>query len=722
MAMFYLNVPFAEKDQAKALGAKWDWDEKRWYYMNADDEKKFTRWLPIEKKVAKLPELSDEQKKLIELVGEGKNVLVDACIGSGKTTTIQVMCTKFSQKSILYLTYNTLLKIDAQDKINCKNVFVQNYHGYARACLQKAGFKNLSVPELIQNFNKEKPALVRPVDLLVIDEYQDIEEEISLMLQHIKDSNPNMQIVAVGDMAQKIYDKTTLDVATFIDGFLGEYTPLKFTKCFRLSRELASHLGDLWDKEINGVNPDCKISEMDVNDVVAYLAKKKPSDILCLGARLGDMAFVLNSLETEYPDKFNKKTVYASISDEDKGAVRPDSSTAIFTTYDGSKGLERPVCVVFDYTLAYWTSRTGKAMTKNDIVRNIFCVAASRGKREIIFARGKGEKLDDKTIKESVKSSYVSKIFDTFNMSDMFSFKYKEEVEKCFSLIDTTPLYNGRKDIININTTDELIDLSPCVGVYQEAMYFKNYDIDKTISVQQALDRGASRIRLGTDATIEEKILALTASTTKQVRYEAQVKPPFVTEEQTDLLTKRLSKVFKRNERVQVGCMIDFKQKLYTDPETHKDVNRECTISGICDVLKDGTVYELKFSDELKHENFLQLACYMIGLGVENGILWNTRNNDMYKVEIPDRKKFLDAVINCITKGEVSSYVPYSEDITKLRAYDIKEVTAEEVVKKAYKTAKKNRKSKTDKPEKAEKEKSSTKKKSSKKKGENSVA
>ena len=32
-----------------------------------------------------------------------------------------------------------------------------------------------------------------------------------------------MQIIAVGDMQQKIYDKTTLDVPSFINNFLEEY-------------------------------------------------------------------------------------------------------------------------------------------------------------------------------------------------------------------------------------------------------------------------------------------------------------------------------------------------------------------------------------------------------------------------------------------------------------------------------------------------------------------
>ena len=54
--------------------------------------------------------LSDEQIKFIEVAKQGKNILVDACIGSGKTTTIQHLCEELPLNSkILYLTYNKLL-------------------------------------------------------------------------------------------------------------------------------------------------------------------------------------------------------------------------------------------------------------------------------------------------------------------------------------------------------------------------------------------------------------------------------------------------------------------------------------------------------------------------------------------------------------------------------------------------------------------------------------
>ncbi len=40
----YLNVPFAEKDAAKALGARWDADNKKWYVPSNKDVTLFAQW------------------------------------------------------------------------------------------------------------------------------------------------------------------------------------------------------------------------------------------------------------------------------------------------------------------------------------------------------------------------------------------------------------------------------------------------------------------------------------------------------------------------------------------------------------------------------------------------------------------------------------------------------------------------------------------------------
>ena len=94
-------------------------------------------------------QLSEEQQLFIERALQGKNILVDACIGSGKTTAIQSLCNELPDKrKVLYLTYNRLLKLDAKSKIRKKNVTVTNYHGFAYTFLKRNGV-SVGVSDLI---------------------------------------------------------------------------------------------------------------------------------------------------------------------------------------------------------------------------------------------------------------------------------------------------------------------------------------------------------------------------------------------------------------------------------------------------------------------------------------------------------------------------------------------------------------------------------------------
>ena len=120
-------------------------------------------------------QLSEEQQNFVNMALEGHNILVNACIGSGKTTAIQLLCNQLPKKKrILYLTYNKLLKLDAKSKIRNTNVKVQNYDGIASTYLYRMGIKT-GYGDQIPRFNEVKPVIDR-YDILIIDEYQDIEQ------------------------------------------------------------------------------------------------------------------------------------------------------------------------------------------------------------------------------------------------------------------------------------------------------------------------------------------------------------------------------------------------------------------------------------------------------------------------------------------------------------------------------------------------------------------
>lgn len=604
--------------------------------------------------------LSDEQELFIETVFQGYNVLVNACIGSGKTTTIQELCRRYVEipenkgKRILYLTYNKLLKTDARVKIKHPHVQVTNYHGFAYLGLKKIGV-NSGVHELIQMYNKCKPETDK-YSLLIIDEYQDIEEEFATMLEHIKACNEGIQIAVVGDMCQKIYDKTRLNVEKFIFEFIGQdCSRIEFTKCFRINSMWAEALGNIWGKKIVGVNQDCQVKWCSYNDyrLKELLLNTAPKDMLCLGQNNGQRSAMLNYLETTKPEVFNKYTVWSNTSDNDAGSTQPSPDCAIFTTYDGCKGMERPLCVVFDWSEAYWAARTQKPDVKYEIIRNIFCVAASRGKHKIIFV---STTKDERLKNASINGSFVANPnYEDQQISKMFDFKYIEDVEDAYKCLDTK-MIQPQDSVIDIQTSDGLIDLSSCIGIYQEAAYFNEYNISKDIQQFFNINCGKEYLKVEgyEDWAVDDQILYLVSLETNQDRYMKQVKTPFVTEDEWKLVEQRLATHFTRDEYVQKECQLEFCD------ENGKPM---FDATGFCDVVKErmdgkpgNAVYELKFVEELSHIHFLQCACYMVSLNYSVGYLWNVKDNQMYEITIPDRQGFLNKVVKAVTKGHVQEF------------------------------------------------------------------
>ena len=577
--------------------------------------------------------LTDEQISVFQACQSGKNVLVDACIGSGKTTLLQYIY-KNTKKNILYLTYNTNLKMEAQAKLPKRpGSWVQNYHGFVYPYIMNLKPSiNQGLEIFVKAYQSGKIKLDR-WDLLLIDEYQDITEEIAQVLECIKKSNPHIQIIAVGDMAQKIYNSTRLDVYGWILGFLSEFDSVSLTNCFRLSENYANFLGRVWRKKINGVNHKCKIETVSFHEALKIAASLEPNKIICLGPRdAGLRPIFQNELEKFFPEKFNKSTLFSDIKDDERGISKKTdiSRAAIFSTFDSSKGMERDVCFVFGFTKLYWQARADKRDSVYEILRNIFCVGISRGKYAIYFVADENEPLNEKILSTAFKKH---KDFDVYNISELFDFRHKELVNDCYNLLSIRKIKTEDKSEINIIANDQLIDLSPCVGIYQEMTYFENYDF---ITDWENLTRNAIKtkyenmvIRNARRLSNIQKNLLLTAVSTQQERYYKQTQIEFITEEMSEKLHNRLSELLPKDADVQVPCSFVFDG---------------FAASGRADVLFKDVVFELKFVSELSKEHFLQCATYLLALKKRVGVLWNTRNNECYEIQIPDRAKLKKAI------------------------------------------------------------------------------
>ena len=75
--MIFLNCPFNEKDECKALGGKWDAERKKWYVPDGIDASSFQKWMESDKK----KEISSHNKikKVIELSPSSLDFQINKC-------------------------------------------------------------------------------------------------------------------------------------------------------------------------------------------------------------------------------------------------------------------------------------------------------------------------------------------------------------------------------------------------------------------------------------------------------------------------------------------------------------------------------------------------------------------------------------------------------------------------------------------------------------------
>ena len=180
----------------------------------------------------------------------------------------------------------------------------------------------------------------------------------------------------------------------------------------------------------------------------------------------------------------------------------------------------------------------------------------------------------------------------------MFNFKFVEEIAKTQELINVVKM-DSNESLIEINERDALIDLSPCIQAYQKTVFFSNYDIDAQLTF--AFQQNEKTVPDLSKYTAEQKLLMLVSQQTHQNRYYNQVKLPLVNPVQHNKLMDRLSERLDRDENVQGQMTMNLNSILFKRP-----------------------------------------YC----------VLWNTRNNELFKVSVEESKvdAFLAQVYRVITK------------------------------------------------------------------------
>jgi len=154
-------------------------------------------------------ETSEEQQNIINKIKESKNVIVDACAGSGKSTTILSTAMQIPEKQILQLTYNATLRCEIKEKIKdlkLDNIIVHTFHSLAVRFYLPNAHNDSALRRIIHN-NLPPKEKIPKFDIIVIDETQDMTFlYYQFVIKFTKDMGSRFQLLVLGDYMQGLYE------------------------------------------------------------------------------------------------------------------------------------------------------------------------------------------------------------------------------------------------------------------------------------------------------------------------------------------------------------------------------------------------------------------------------------------------------------------------------------------------------------------------------------
>jgi hypothetical protein len=345
--------------------------------------------------------LSPEQQTILNHIQQGKNVMVDAVAGTGKTTLILAVAKALPHQTILQMTYNSSLRLEVKTKVleeELSNIRVHTFHSLAKRYYHTADFTtDTELRTLITNRCLPKESI--PLfDILVLDECQDMSFlYFQFMVKFILDTGSSIQLLVLGDYMQGLYDFKGADIRflTLADT-LWENFPLlrtrKFEKTtmkmsFRITTPICSFVNDvmLGETRMDACRDGQSViyirNNMDnLHRVVSAEIQKlfdqgvQPCDIFILGSSVKGANSKIRKLENRLVER--NIPCHVPMLDHEKIDDRVIGGKVVFSTFHCVKGRQRKYVFVVGFDHSY--HRFYARQKPVDVCPNTLYVAATR--------------------------------------------------------------------------------------------------------------------------------------------------------------------------------------------------------------------------------------------------------------------------------------------------------------------------------------------------------
>jgi hypothetical protein len=329
-------------------------------------------------KKTELNEMSIEQYSIYEHIKSGKNVTVDACAGSGKSTTILSIAEKMPNHKFLQTTYNSMLRKEIKIKINelsIENLEVQTFHSLCVKYYSLSAHSDSGIRYVLYH-NLPPQHKIPQIDILVIDEAQDMTFlYFQFMTKFIRDSEiKQIQLLILGDYMQGLYefkgaDTRFLTRADEIWSILPNLKTPFFEKCtlkmsYRVTQPMADFVNEIMLGETRLLacregepvyyirNSRKNIEKIVIIEIMKIIDQGgKPSDIFVLGASVRGLNSNIRKMENILVE--NNIPCHVPMLENENINEKVIDGKVVFSTFHAVKGRQRKYVFVTNFDQSY---------------------------------------------------------------------------------------------------------------------------------------------------------------------------------------------------------------------------------------------------------------------------------------------------------------------------------------------------------------------------------
>ena len=329
-------------------------------------------------------EMSKEQRAVFDYIRAGYNVIVDACAGSGKSTTILSIAQELTSKKIRQFTYNSMLRHEVKEKIKeleLDNLQVHTYHSFAVKYYSASAYTDTGIRQIIRdNILPRTP--IPCVDIVVLDESQDMTFlYFQLIVKMAKDTynasanKKTFQLLVLGDYMQGLYEFKGADIryltkAEHFWSVLPYLSTPQFRKCtlqmsYRITHQMSKFVNRdmLGEERLKACREGVPViyirrSLQQIEKIVVTVIKRlldegeSPSDIFVLGSSVKGANSNIKYIENVLTE--NDIPCYVPMNEVDAPDERVIDGKVVFSTFHTVKGRQRKYVFVVGFDQNYF--------------------------------------------------------------------------------------------------------------------------------------------------------------------------------------------------------------------------------------------------------------------------------------------------------------------------------------------------------------------------------